>query len=210
MDSIIVDLRNQFGPVRDQGSRQTCMAFAASAAHSFARGTWEHLSVEYAYYYGVQRSHGDRARGVSFPVMRDVLREDGQPLEAGWPYTPDLAATAPWSPPDDPGPLFHRDSSLLSPTVDCIYERLDDGQPLILVLNSTESLISLRAGDVVRASDERPVNNHAVVAVGYGETGGTRFVLVRNSWGEGWGDDGHGWVSEEYLDPRLLAVAKME
>jgi hypothetical protein len=84
---VIVDLRNQFGPVRDQGARPTCMAFAASDAHSFARASVDPLSAEYAFYHAVHRQLiPDRTKGVSFSAMVDAIATDGQPLESSWPY----------------------------------------------------------------------------------------------------------------------------
>jgi len=32
--------------------------------------------------------------------------------------------------------------------------------------------------------------DHAIVAVGYGQENGTKYYIVRNSWGSGWGEDG--------------------
>jgi len=47
--TVSVDLRPQFGPVRDQGDRPTCLAFAASDAHAGLRDPWEPLSLSTYY-----------------------------------------------------------------------------------------------------------------------------------------------------------------
>ena len=54
-----------------------------------------------------------------------------------------------------------------------------------------------------------PKRRHAVVAVGHGERGSTSFVLVRNSWGQALGLEGHAWISVDYLAPRLTGAAIM-
>jgi len=51
---------------------------------------------------------------------------------------------------------------------------------------------------------------HAVIAVGLGELNSAHCLLLRNSWGPGWGDLGHGWIHEDYLAPRLLIAGIMK
>ena len=58
-------------------------------------------------------------------------------------------------------------------------------------------------------SNERVLGGHAVVAVGFDdkieirnadcEVSAKGALLIRNSWGEGWGDSGYGWLPYEYL-----------
>lgn len=60
---------------------------------------------------------------------------------------------------------------------------------------------------------ERIVGGHAVVAVGYDDAvvvknidGGPETkgaLLIRNSWGEQWGDEGYGWLPYRYVEERL-------
>jgi C1A family cysteine protease len=60
---------------------------------------------------------------------------------------------------------------------------------------------------------ERIVGGHAVVAVGYDDDvtiknidGGPETegaLLIRNSWGTQWGDEGYGWLPYRYLEERL-------
>ncbi|MGD9963018.1 MAG: C1 family peptidase, partial [Thermoplasmata archaeon] len=56
---------------------------------------------------------------------------------------------------------------------------------------------------------DRVMGGHAVVAVGYddklevrnedGDSPTEGALLVRNSWGKGWGDAGYGWLPYEYV-----------
>ena len=201
-----VDLRPQFGDVRNQLQRPTCMAFAASDAHSFARGVTEPLSVEYAYYHAIQRrSYLNRMTGAPFDAMAEAISIDGQPVEAGWPYLDDLAATDPWIPPKTPGTLFYRDATETMGGLIDIYASLDDGRPMIVVMNISNSFMDPTPDQPVNAPSSEPrLNTHAVIVVGYGETSGGRCLLVRNSWGTSWGDNGYAWIDEDYLSPRLV------
>ena len=56
---------------------------------------------------------------------------------------------------------------------------------------------------------ERILGGHAVVAVGFNDeieiknmicrSETTGALLIRNSWGTGWGDRGYGWLPYEYV-----------
>lgn len=58
--------------------------------------------------------------------------------------------------------------------------------------------------DIGRAIDKQ--RTHAVVVVGGGDHGGDPVMLLRNSWGSNWGNNGHAWARESYLEPRLAGA----
>ncbi len=208
---VIVDLRNQFREIRDQGKRPTCMAFAASDAHAFAQDSADPLSVEYAYYHAVRRRPGtDRNTGVSFEAISEAISLDGQPLESGWPYIEELALSDAWAPPRTSGTLFYRNATKITNGMTAVYASLAAGRPVVVVMSISISFFKIPAGTLLQApATETPRGTHAVIVVGHGESGGDRCLLIRNSWGTGWGDGGYAWIDEDYLTPRLLVAGTM-
>src|SRR6266404_3607588 len=206
-----VDLRSLFGTARNQGSRPTCLAFAASDTHAALRSGWVTLSCEYAFYQAQRRAGRPPSKGALLSSMLDTLRQDGQPEESGWPYlavTPADAAS--WAPPAEVGPLFGRDGEKSSPSLDQIIRELDQGRPVIILLMLSRAFYSPTAQAVVDpAAGEapEPERRHAVVAIGHGTVDGQRVILIRNSWGLKWGEAGHGWLTEQFLGPRIFAAA---
>lgn len=211
--TVLRDLRPRFGPPRDQNPRPTCLAFAASDAHAVARGLpFNPLSAEWAYYHAVHRDGGTPDGGATLGGMLDGIRLDGQPIEAAWPYTngPD-PEPATWAPPPGVTELFRRDSTEQAAcSVGDLVAPLGAGAPVLLVMTISDAFYMPDPDGVVETAEPPdPERIHAVLAVGHGRLGSADAVLVRNSWGPEWGADGHAWLHEGYLAPRLLRSAVM-
>lgn len=209
MIDVLMDLRLRFGPVRDQGMRPTCMAFAASDANAHASNAVEPFSVEFAFFHAVRRRRPfDPSFGVSFSQIADALQVDGQPTEQKWPYLLALPANIlDWSPPPGCTPLFRRDYEIEPGSLDRVFQLLRSSQPVVLTMHISDSFYRPGSDGAVRAANGEPaVASHAVVAVGQGRENNTQMILVRNSWGEMWGLNGHAWLSEGYLQGRLLKI----
>ena len=213
MIDIVRDLRPLFGPARDQGARPTCLAFAASDTHAGLRDGWAPLSCEFAFYAAQKRADRPPTSGALLSTMLDALRLDGQPDEKGWPYLAAVPADHRlWTPPATVGPLYGRNGQRDGTDLSSILAALDRDTPVLMLTMLSRSFFQPRGDGVVDpANDElpEPAQRHAVVAVGHGTVDGTPAILIRNSWGPGWGLEGHAWLTERFLAPRLFATANL-
>lgn len=202
-----------FGLARNQGSRPTCLAFAASDAHAALRSGWAPLSCEFAFYHAQRRAARLPTQGALLSATLETLREDGQPDEAGWPYLADLPANVTdWAPPANVGEVFARDGVTTATAVDAIIDELDGGRPVILLLQLSAAFFRPAADAVVDPAPgetPEPARRHAVIAVGHGDVDGKLAILIRNSWGERWGAGGYAWLTDAFIGPRLFAAAKL-
>jgi len=210
MSSITIrrDLRGQFGPARDQGLRPTCLAFATSDAHAAVRDTtWAELSCEYLYYHAVQREGVSHGAGVKIASIREALDQDGQPVEAGWPYLTVVPADAKkWKPPGKVGDLFCRASKMLAGGFARAWQKVTSGTPVLIGMSISDAFLDPKAGVVDSIEPVDPTRRHAVIAVATGDRVGAKFLMVRNSWGTGWGLAGYAWIAERYMKPRIMKM----
>ena len=203
-----IDLRPHLLPVRDQGRRQSCLAFASSAAHEHQVGPGELLSVEYLFYHAVARMPGaNPSAGTTMAAAAAALANDGQPVEAAWPYS--SVQVAPWAPPTVSTALYKTGMTPGKLTFGEIVAALDQSHPVILGLAITDAFWRPDTnGRIPNFSTDTERGGHAVLAVGHGIwADGVPALLVRNSWGNGWGQGGHAWVSHSYIDRQLLQTA---
>jgi len=211
--AVTVDLRPQFGPARDQGKRPTCLAFAASDAHAGLRGAWQALSTEFAFYQAQRRGGRKPSDGATLPAMLQAIREDGQPLETGWPYLADTPADiATWMPPSSATPVFRRGGHGATGDVNAIIAELNKSKPVITLMRLSASFFRVPADGIIdEAPGEKPDLNlrHAVIALGHGTRGADRVVLMRNSWGSRWGQQGYAWITEKFLSARVFSLAHL-
>lgn len=207
------DLRGLFGTARNQGRRPTCMAFASSDVHACLREVpFEELSTEYAFFHAAKRrAIFSLTEGVSMQNMLDAIREDGQPLEADWPYSEQLPNDlSTFSPPSTIGTIFRR-SGTNEKTLDRVIACLDGDQPVVIAMEISSEFYRPVANASIRALVTSPmVGRHATVAVGHGIEAGEQVFLIRNSWGTKWGDQGHAWLSRHYIQPRLMSIGVYE
>jgi C1A family cysteine protease len=201
----VIDLRPKLRVVGDQGPRGTCVAFAVTAVHEYHRsrhsGDAPEDLAEEVLFWGAKQVDADLLDGTRFSSAHTALQRWGQPRQELWPYDMRRDHRVPdYRPPADAiNPANCRVSGLRQVGTDLpdILKELTAGTPVVL---------GVPVWDDLRRGTTEPLppptvrelypTRHAVAVVGYDPVG---LLLVRNSWGSGWGYDGHLWMRAEIL-----------
>lgn len=210
----IVDLRPMLGPVRNQGPfRGTCLAFALTAVHDKAASIAPaSLSVE-TLYWGAKQHDTIAGPGTTFEAANTALATWGQPHEERWTYDPIRDDTSQsYTPPAeaiDEANCFTATLAPINITATAIRQSLEAEQPVAIGIPTWPGL-RRPTGTQLRnpMTSELETSRHAVVIVGYHAD--TSEILLRNSWGTSWGDDGHAWIPEPFIEDHVLAAWQLE
>ena len=200
------DLRSSLNSVLKQGRRMSCLSCATSTAHGLMAATSEDLSVEYLFYHSVQQMPAANPdQGTTFDATASALLSEGQPAEHVWPYADTQAYGAVWVPPAHSAPLFKADLDPVPPDFDDIAAQFLQGRAVVMGLIITDSFYHCdHSGMLPPLTPDTERAGHAVLGVGSASNGADQFILIRNSWGAGWGMSGHAWLPRAYLELHLI------
>ena len=203
--------------VQNQGPfRGTCLAFAVTASHELSRspdiGPLEDLSEEMLYW-GAKQVEGNRRAGAQVVSMNAALTGWGQPPEALWPYDPFIDDTQPTYQPSaaclQAGNTRKAKLQKIAVSVESFRSQLGSGHPIVTGIPLWTAFLRPINGQLANPrSAELIGDRHAVVTVGYDDT--QRRMLVRNSWGETWGDRGHAWLPYAFVSQHVIEAWVIE
>lgn len=214
-----VDLRKYATPVGDQGQTSRCSAFAwthaAELVNNMKTGSTPRLAPNYTMLQ-FQRMQGD-ARDYSYAYSGgdgtvsgtdpgQVLAEHGTCKQELWPDDAEVPLTSERNLISD-AEKHHLEGTPHPIAIDDIRKVLSAGCPVHVAMN-TGAAFSDVGRDGVFSAAEGPSGRHgrhAMLIVGY--TG--NFFIVKNSWGENWGDKGYCYIPKNVLaqsEPDLVAV----
>jgi len=204
-----VDLRQYCTRVEDQGQIGSCTANAAVGAveYHYKRrdGQSPDLSRMFVYF-NTRRMRGQVMfdTGAQIREAMASLLAFGACREEVWPYDPMLFAM-------EPPPVAYNDATLHEAIQ---YARVDGGQGTITAL--AKGLPVVFGTAIPRRCFEEAAGNgavpmltqqeldrpreggHAMLIVGYDNP--ARVFIVRNSWGESWGDHGYCYIPYDVID----------
>lgn len=209
-----VDLRPQCPPVYDQLALGSCTGNAIAAAIQFDRAK-QALAPDFVpsrlWIYYQERVIEHTISQDAGAMIRDGIKavaKLGVPPEADWPY--DIARFTHRPPTlayEHARPNRAVSYARVSRTLGSMRNCLAAGYPFVFGFSVYESFESDEVANTGTAPlptpKEQLLGGHAVLAVGYDSPTG-RFI-VRNSWGDSWGDKGYFTLPFEYLTNPDLA-----
>jgi hypothetical protein len=214
-----VDLRKYCTPIGDQGQTSRCSAFAWTHAtemvSNIKTGSAARLSPNFTML-EFQRQQGDAQDykyaytggdgTVSGTDPGQVLVEHGTCRQELWPDSNEVPTTSERVLLSD-AEKHHLDATPHPIAIDDVRKVLSAGCPVHVAINTGEAFSDVGRDGLFSAS-EGPSGRHgrhAMLIVGY--TG--NFYIIKNSWGDSWGDKGYCYVPKNVLaesEPDLIAV----
>jgi C1A family cysteine protease len=209
-----VDLRSGCPPVYDQGQLGSCTANAIGGALQFNQmkeGLADIFVPSRLFIYYNERVMENSVDEDAGAMIRDGIKsvsKEGAPHETLWPYVISKFKTKP-PPKAYKDALKHRAIlyERVNATMDQLKGCLASGYPFVFgfsVYDSFESSEVAKTGVVpMPKPKERQLGGHAVLAVGYDDP--TSRFIVRNSWGDKWGNAGYFTMPYDYLTDANLS-----
>jgi len=178
---------NLIAAVRDQAQCGSCWAFSAastiSANHAKKHGGSPLVLSEQQFVDCSPQDHGCQG---GWPLNTFEYAKKGVMLNSDYPYTARNGSCK-----------FKSDKVKTRVSTDGYTTKSVDGMKTavynygaISVAVNADKMQSYRGG-IISATGCSTQIDHAVNVVGWGESGSTKYWIVRNSWGKSWGESGY-------------------
>lgn len=177
-------------PVKDQGSCGSCWAFSSIEAIESAwliAGNEQIIMSEQELVDCSSETGNEGCNGGWYFWSYDWLKTNFTMKESDYPYTAvdgncNYDASKGVTEVSSYGRTIGTNKNLAQ-----LYQ-----QPVNVAVAAGNAVFGSYQSGIVTADAGCPTQiDHAIVAVGWGEENGVQYYIVRNSWGEGWGEDGY-------------------
>jgi len=217
-----IDLRAWCSPVEDQGNLGSCTANAGVGLMEYyqRKAFGKYLDGSRLFLYKATRDL-DGMKGDSGAYLRSTMKAMvlfGIPPEQYWPYQISQFDNEPSAfcysfGQNYKSVKYYRIDPPGIPTskvLTAIRRNLAVGLALMFGFTVYSSIppVGTGSGDIPYPTlNERVLGGHAIVAVGYDDKrqiGSEKgALLIRNSWGTDWGEQGYGWLPYAYVESGL-------
>jgi len=200
-------------PVYDQGHLGSCTANAICAAFHFSQlksGKQAFPPSRLFVYYNERAMEGNIGKDAGAQIRDGIksVHQVGVPPETQWPYDIDTFTKKP------SGKAYEEavhnkalEYARVPQDLDSMKACINEGFPFVfgfMVFKSFMTKEVATTGYMVMPSlYDQLLGGHAIMAVGYDDS--KKHFVIRNSWGEEWGDKGYFYMPYDYITHPLLA-----
>ncbi|CAF3547482.1 unnamed protein product [Rotaria socialis] len=211
-----VDLRSDMTPVEDQSQIGSCDHKSFIWPNLFFTGAYEYITKKsdgndiavsrlFIYYNGHAKANPATITdsGCTMTDGIEGLEEFGVRLESVWPYDISQVNTKPSEEAyQDAAGHTITDALQVGINLNEMKSCLAQGLPFAFGLVLFKLFAKASANGIVPYPGltdiiQRSIGGHALLAVGYSDT--SNSFIVRNSWGEDWGDKGYCYIPYKYM-----------
>ena len=218
-----VDLRSNFSNIKNQGQQGSCLSFTLTSIFEYMMKVSKQedcdLSEAFLYYNARNLDENESVNndnGSRFHPSIESLSKYGIALEKYWPYNDSVYNTR-------PSDEAYKDAATrklikalnVERSVDAVKSALADGYPvaasftLYPSFNQNGAYIQMPTEEEIENANNVEQENemyrharHAMTIVGFSDD--LQMFLVRNSWGEDWGDKGYCYIPYAYVQDNEL------
>ena len=198
------DLRNKCPPVYNQLNLGSCTANALAFAYQFDEKTEDFTPSRLFIYYNERKLENtiDSDSGASLRDGIKTINKIGVCNEDNWVYDPNNFSDKPPENCYKEAKLhrtvkYHKIKQELNQFKGCIKS----GYPFVFGFSVYQSFESDEVASnglmPIPAKDEKLLGGHAVAAVGFDDS--KKCMIIRNSWGEEWGDNGYFYMPYKFI-----------
>jgi len=209
-----VDLRPYMTTVEDQSAVNSCVANSLVGAYEYLAkrhlGEAGDVSRLFVYYYArVFDGWAKKDQGCTITNAIKVLEEYGSCSEETWGYHPDLVNEEPHEEAiEEASNFLIEEADEIPVELYSMKHCLAEGYPFTFGLRLFKTFDHARKKGIVPMPNfsteegRESHGNHAMLCVGYLDA--HKLFIVRNSWGEDWGDQGYCYIPYDYMtNPEL-------
>jgi hypothetical protein len=203
-----VDLRSFLTSVENQQQTSSCVANAVAGAYEYL--VKQHLKDKsydvsrlFIYYNARYLGNIEGDNGSYIADAIKGLKEYGACSETTWPFDESLVNDEPNQQAYDEAVNFLiEDTQLVQTNLNDWKMCLAEGYPVIFAIKLFDSFDKQRKKGLVPLPTSSEKNReshsgHSMLCVGYSEA--DKLFIVRNSWGDSWGDSGYCYIPYDYL-----------
>jgi C1A family cysteine protease len=197
-----VDLRPKFPPAYDQGKIGSCSSFALCSIFDYDTTNFKgsHLFLYYNERELINEVNEDNGAYLSDGIYS--LKKNGICDEKYWEYKIENIFVKPSNEAYEKAKEnYVIEAYNINNDLTAIKKWLDNNEPIaigISIYSNFMSYTSKTTGKIgMPASNDNFIGGHAVIICGYDDN--SRELILRNSWGTYWGDNGYFYLPYDYL-----------